>query len=1114
MLKTIALHAKESPFRNLVTPSRNDARGDRARCSLQLRVAVCLLALALSVLDLRLFAASEHLGQVTFGGLPVPGVTVTASQGDRHFVAITDQQGIYTFAGLDDGVWKFQVEMLGFAPQTQDIAIAADAPSPVWELKLLPLEEITRWISPANSESTQVASPPSSQGDKAPAAVASPAAKPPSGFQRTTVNAASNAPPPPATETGSPANDASSDLTQSAATGLLVNGSVNNGAASTFAQMAAFGNNRRGPGSLYNGGLGAIFDTSVWDARPFSLTGLQTPRPAYNDVQIVSALGGPFGIPHHLIRASNFFVAYQHAANDNATVQLGRVPTLLERAGNFSQTLNASGQPTRIFNPGTGLPFLGNVIPISSQAQALLSEYPVPNVPATGVYNYQASVLNSSQQDSVQARITKNFGFNQSLFGNLAYQRATTQATNLFGFQDSANVSGVDSALNWSRRFNRILGAQFFSIHFKYEFSRLATDVTPYFANRTNVSGAAGILGNDQEPLNWGPPNLIFSSGVAGLSEPEFKRNVSQTQAFSYDSLWSRGRHSVAFGGDIRRQQFNIFSQQDARGTFAFTGSATQAIANGLPVAGTGSDLADFLLGIPDTASIDFGNSDKYLRGWIYDAFVNDDWRINSGITLNAGLRWEYAEPLRELHNRLANLDIAPGFISAATVAAGSPTGTVTGQAYPNFLLRPDYRGIEPRVGVAWRPRPASPLLIRAGYGAYDNTSVYQVVATQLAEQPPFTKSLSIQNSVSKPLTMASAFNAAPSGTPSTFAVDPNFRVGYAQIWDVSVQQDLPGSLIMSATYLGTKGTRLMQEDLPNTFPLGATNQCPACPAGFVYLGSNGNSTREAVQVQLRRRLHDGLTATVQYTYSNSIDDASAFSGAGLATGVSSTNPTAAPTTSASSSNASTGAAAPVSAASSSAPSIAQNWRDLNAERGPSTFDQRHLLNFQIQYTSGEGIRGGGLLSGWRGTLLKEWTFTAQLAAGSGLPLTPVYLSNVVGTGVTGTIRPNFTGAPVKAAPAGFFLNSSAYTAPALGQWGNAGRDSITGPAQFGLNASIGRTFRLSNRLNADWRMDATNLLNAVTYTAWNTTVTSPLFGLPSQANTMRKLQITFRVRF
>ena len=121
-----------------------------------------------------------------------------------------------------------------------------------------------------------------------------------------------------------------------------------------------------------------------------------------------------------------------------------------------------------------------------------------------------------------------------------------------------------------------------------------------------------------------------------------------------------------------------------------------------------------------------------------------------------------------------------------------------------------------------------------------------------------------------------------------------------------------------------------------------------------------------------------------------------------------------------------------------------------------------------------------------------------------------MYLTNVTGTGITGTIRPDYTGASVNAAPPGFFLNPAAYTAPAPGQWGDAGRDSITGPAQFSLNASIGRTFRLGSRLNADWRMDATNVLNTVTYTSWNTTVTSPLFGLPNQANTMRKLQTDF----
>jgi hypothetical protein len=1060
------------------------------------------LAVALSFFALRALAATEHHGQVTFGGLPVPGVTVTATQGDKKFVAITDQQGNYSFPDLSDGAWKFEIEMLGFATQTQDVAIAGDLPIPAWELKILPLAQIAPGLPPPGSAPTQTTNATAATGANGSAAATSAqtSAKPTKGFQRAAVNSSSKTPAPPA-DTNQNSGEASGGTDERAATGLLVNGSVNNGAASSFAQMAAFGNNRKGPGSLYNGGIGVIFDTSAWDAAPFALSGLTTPKPSYDDVQIVSAIGGPIGLPHHLIAGTQFFVAYQHQANDNATVLPGDVPTLLERGGDFADATNAAGQPVQLYNPSTGTPYGGEMIPVSAQAKALLSQYPMPNVTGSNAYNYQAPVLSSSQQDNVQARASKNISWFNQVYGTFAYQRQSAEATSLFGFKDATDTSGVDTAINWTRRFNKgftFSGGQFFSIHLKYEFSRLSTNVTPYFANLTNISGNAGISGNDQTPANWGPPNLIFSSGIAGLSEPAFARNANQTQAFTYDSLWNRGRHAISFGVDVRRQQFDIVSQQNARGAFAFTGAATQEYVDGSPVAGTGSDLADFILGIPDTVAISFGNADKYLRGWVDDAFVEDDWRVKSGLTINAGLRWEYAAPLTETQNRLANLDIAPDFTSAAPVTAGDPTGGVTGQTYPNSLLRPDFRGVEPRLGIAWRPRAASPLVVRAGYGIYDNTSVYQVIATQLAEQPPFTKTLSLQNTTADPLTLATALNTTPTGTINTFGVDPNFRVGYAQNWNASVQEDLPGSLIMTVSYLGTKGTRLMQEYLPNTYPLGATIPCPACPAGFVYLGSNGNSTREAGQIQLRRRLSNGLTATVQYTYAKAIDDASAFSGAGLASGTS----------------AATSVVSQFSSGSSSAPSIAQNWLNLGAERGLSTFDQRNLLNFTLQYTTGEGIRGGALLSGWRGKFFKEWTVATQLTAGSGLHETPVYLTNVAGTGVTGTIRPNLTGASITAAPAGFFLNPAAYSAPAAGEWGDAGRDSITGPTVFTLNASLLRTFRIGNRLNADWSMNATNVLNNVTFTSWNTTVTSPLFGLPNTANTMRKLQMNFRVRF
>jgi hypothetical protein len=141
-----------------------------------------VLLLALSLLDLGALAAPEYHGQVTFDGLPVPGVTVTATQGDKKLVAITDEQGAYSFTDIADGPWKFQVEMFGFATETQDITISADTPSTVWELKLLPLEEITRQVpvvSPAAESSPALPSAGQSTGPVAAAnANATPASSP------------------------------------------------------------------------------------------------------------------------------------------------------------------------------------------------------------------------------------------------------------------------------------------------------------------------------------------------------------------------------------------------------------------------------------------------------------------------------------------------------------------------------------------------------------------------------------------------------------------------------------------------------------------------------------------------------------------------------------------------------------------------------------------------------------------------------------------------------------------------------------------------------------------------------------------------------------------------
>ncbi len=192
-------------------------------------------------------------------------------------------------------------------------------------------------------------------------------------------------------------------------------------------------------------------------------------------------------------------------------------------------------------------------------------------------------------------------------------------------------------------------------------------------------------------------------------------------------------------------------------------------------------------------------------------------------------------------------------------------------------------------------------------------------------------------------------------------------------------------------------------------------------------------ATRRAkpAQIQLRRRLRDGLTATVQYTYAKAFDDASAFSGAGLGIGG-----IAGPGSTSNGTNGSGASSAPASAVAS----IAQDWRNLRGERGPSTFDQRNLLSFTMQYTTGEGIRAAALMSGWRGSLFKGWTVSTTLTVGSGLPLTPIYQTNVTGIGMPWTIRPDYTGAPMSSARRGKISESSSVRCSRAGPVGRRGQ--------------------------------------------------------------------------
>ncbi len=622
----------------------------------QIRNIVC--AITLSMLSAPAWASSFH-GAVTFDGLPLPGATVTATHDGKKLITVTDQGGQYHFDDLADGEWTIDVEMQCFQSIHQQVTVGASAQPGNWDMKLLPTDQLLA--------KTKVVQNP----------IIATAAPKPSGDEKKPQQAANNAPaemPKPPEDSDDRSND-----------GYLVNGSVNNAATSRYSTNPAFGNTRSGFRGLYNGGLALNIQNAALNARPYSISGFETAKSAYDLITSSAYFGGPLKIPHLLPRGPNFFVNYTWTRNNNAAINTGLVPTLDERSGNLAGLLNAAGQPITIYDPITGLPYNNNQVPVSEQAAALLALYPMPNpnIPSASGYNYQSPVLNATHTDALQSRLDKQVGRRDGLNGGFNFQSTRSDSVSLFDFVDATGTLGMNANLHWTHRF----GSRIF-LFAGYTFSRNRTELTPNFANRINISGPnnANIGGNDQSPANWGPPSLSFSSGIAGLGDGNSEFNRIETNGVSLGAGIYQRKHNISAGADYRHQQYNDNFQQNPRGAFGFTGAAT---ASSVESSTTGSDLADFLIGVPDTSSIAFGNADKYFREPTYDAYFTDDWRVLPVLTINAGLRWEYSAPMTELFGRLVNLDLNSSSLRLRRCLDRIPLARSPGRIIPHRCCGP-----------------------------------------------------------------------------------------------------------------------------------------------------------------------------------------------------------------------------------------------------------------------------------------------------------------------------------------------------------------------------------------------------------------------------------------
>jgi hypothetical protein len=248
--------------------------------------------------------------------------------------------------------------------------------------------------------------------------------------------------------------------------------------------------------------------------------------------------------------------------------------------------------------------------------------------------------------------------------------------------------------------------------------------------------------------------------------------------------------------------------------------------------------------------------------------------------------------------------------------------------------------------------------------------------------------------------------------------------------------------------------------------------------SGFTYDEPVGNSIFNALHVRLVRRFNHGISFNALYQFAKSIDDSSTLGG-GVA-------------------------------------SIAQNWQDIEAERGLSTFDIRHQFTASFVWTSPVAGPGSHMASDTLvARLLKDWQLSGSVTAQTGEPLTARVLGNttqLAQTNGAGSERADATGLPIDSG-SGFF-NLDAFAVPPEGTYGNAGRNTITGPGLFSLNTAFARSFNLSERRRIEFRLQANNVLNHVNYTNLYTVVNAVNYGLPSAASGMRTLTAVVRFRF
>lgn len=834
---------------------------------------------------------------------------------------------------------------------------------------------------------------------------------------------------------------------------------------------------------------------SALDANTFFNNRLGVAKPGFRRNEFGGTVGGP-------IRKDRtfFFADYQGIRVAQPRTTISTIATAAQR--DMVATGNFAALGTQIYDPysQTGnvrTPFGGNIIPrtrLDPAAVKLFSLLPDPTSSAAN-RNFAYNPTQRQSTDQFDVRLDQNIKSADRLFfkyswdntslvipGFIPVRPGVSLDNNPYLAADGTNTATDTPLRNQSGTFNYVkVFTPSLINETRIGVVRWNQNIEP-LGNPFQTATALGIPGVNINDKSGGLPSFTIT-GFSGLGDNSTYPEVSRTTSFQYENVltWTRGSHTLKAGGVYVRHRFNGFSAFPTRGDLSFNGQFTRQIGTTT----TATALSDFALGALSAINRNILVGTFGMRFWNMGAFIDDTWRVNGRLTINAGLRYDVQAPPYEVYNRWSNFNLDTAKLEIAS-----------GSGAKRRLRNLDLNNWAPRTGLTYMLTKDRKTVLRSGFGMsyveagqgggqlYKNLPFFfsQVIATDQNAAPPRRLSDGIPAAVAPDRNNIVELS---SGSPNVW--DYNLQSTKVMQWSLGVQREILPQTLVDVSYIGTRTIGLVSNININQSVPGAGAQNPRRPffgvnpnvVNLTYRTNYASTKYHSLQTRVEKRYSKGFTASLAYTYSKYMSNGTNINGGG-----------------------------------NGAP---QDFRCTRCEWGPMPEDKNHIVvvnhNWELPFGKGRQFVTNGPLS----LIIGNWNVTGIWTMTTGEKFTATAAAGVSNSAGGGGDRPNRIkdgNLPVSERSIDRWFDLTAWGTPAQFTFGNSGRGILVGPGSVNVDFGLQREFPFMETRRVQFRWEMFNAFNRANFGTPNSSIGNALAGSISGTAPARVMQLGLKLYF